>query len=94
METLHVAFGEAREAGGRGRRDGVENAEQRVGIAFLVAGDQFGVIEIVAGIHAHARRQLAAHVDLLLARQQRDLTPSTLAAWAPMMSRQVAMPAL
>ena len=51
----------------------VEDAEQRVGIALLVAGDQLGIVEVVAGIHAHAVRQAAAHGDLLLLRQERDL---------------------
>ena len=32
-----------------------------------------GVVEVVAGVHAHARRQPAAHGDLLLLVEQRDL---------------------
>ena len=39
----------------------------------LVAGDQFGIIEIVAGIHLHALVEPAAHVDLALLVEQRDL---------------------
>ena len=57
----------------RRRRDGVEDAEQRVGIALLVARDQLGVVEVVAGVHAHALRQAAAHRDLLVLVEQRNL---------------------
>ena len=42
-------------------------------IALLVTGDQLGVVEVVARIHPHAFRQAAAHGDLLLLRQERDL---------------------
>ena len=38
-----------------------------------VAGDQRRIVEIVAGIHAHARRQAAAHGDLLAVVEQRNL---------------------
>ena len=74
VEELVVAAAAERLEGGRGdRRDGVEDAEQGVGVAVLVAGDQLGVVEVVAGVHAHALRQAAAHGDLLLLRQERDL---------------------
>ena len=39
----------------------------------LVAGDELGIVEVVAGIHAHALGEAPAHGDLLLLRQQRDL---------------------
>ena len=57
----------------RRRRDGVENAEQRVGIAALVAGDQLGIVEVVAGVHAHALRNAPAHGDFLVLVEQRNL---------------------
>ena len=61
---------------GRGRRrDRIENAEQRVRIALLVALDQFREVEVVAGIHANAVRQAAAKRDLLALVEQRDLDP-------------------
>ena len=56
-----------------GRRDRVEDAEQRVAVALRVAGDQLGVVEVVAGVHAHALGQAAAHGDLLVLVEQRDL---------------------
>ena len=38
-----------------------------------VAGDQLGVVEVVARVHAHARRQAPAHGDFLVLVEQRDL---------------------
>ena len=56
-----------RAEGCRGRRrDGIENAEQRVRVTPRVAGDQLRVVKIIAGIHAYARGQPAAHGDLLV----------------------------
>ena len=55
------------------RRDRVEDAEQRVGVALLVARDQLGEIEVVTGVHPYARREAAAHRDLAVAVEQRDL---------------------
>ena len=73
VETGLVAGREPRQRVGRRRRDGIEDAEQRVGKALVVAGDQFGVVEIVAGIHLHVLVEPAAHVDLALLVEQRDL---------------------
>ncbi len=42
-------------------------------MAFFIAGDQLGVVEVVAGIHAHALWQAAAHGDFFVLGQQRDL---------------------
>ena len=72
VERRDIAAGERAERGGRGRRDGVEDAEQRVGIALRVARDQFGVVEVVAGEHADALRQAAPHGDFLVLVEQRD----------------------
>ena len=41
--------------------DRIEDAEQRVRMAVAVAGDQFGEIEIVTGVHADAFGQACAH---------------------------------
>src|SRR5262249_41938501 len=73
MEALNVTGRKACKARRSCRCDRVENAQQRVRIAFFVAGDQFGVVEIVAGIHPYVRRQLPPHLDFLLLREQRDL---------------------
>ena len=62
-----------RERGRRGRRDHVEDAEQRVREALLVAVDQLGVVEVVAGIGAHPLRQSAAQADFLVLVEQRQL---------------------
>ena len=51
VESGLVAGGKPRQRVGRRGRDGIEDAEQRMGKALAVAGDQFGIIEIVAGIH-------------------------------------------
>ncbi len=57
--------------GRRGRgRDRIEDAEQRVAVALLVAGDQLRVVEIVAGVHAHALGQAPAHDDFLILIEQ------------------------
>ena len=73
VEAGLVSGGEPRQRVGRRRRDGIEDAEQRMGETLLVAGDQFGIIEIVAGIHLHVPVEPAAHVDLALLVEQRDL---------------------
>ncbi len=73
MEGLGFVRGQPHQRGGGRRRDGVEDAEQSVRIALVVAGDQFGVVEIVAGIHEHAGFQPAAHGDLAVLVEQRDL---------------------
>ena len=73
VEAAPVAGCERRERGRGGRRDGVEDAEQRIAVALLVAGDQLRVVEVVARIHAHALGELAAHDDLLVLVEQRDL---------------------
>src|SRR6476661_5167166 len=44
MESGSVAGRELRKAGGGGRRDTVEDAEKRIGIAALVACDELGVV--------------------------------------------------
>jgi hypothetical protein len=66
METGLVARGEPRQRIGRRRRDRIENAEQRVRETLRVAGDQFCIVEFVAGIHFHARSQPTPHVDLAM----------------------------
>ena len=38
-----------------------------------IAPDQFGIVEVVTGIHADARRQTAAHRDLARVIEQRNL---------------------
>ena len=57
-----------------------------MGKALRVAGDQFGVIEIVAGIHLDVLVEPAAHVDLALLVEQRDLDAVDLAALALMIA--------
>ena len=42
-------------------------------MAAAVAGDQLGVVEVVAGVHAHALRQAGAQPDLLVPVEQREL---------------------
>src|SRR5205085_2486333 len=48
------------------------DAEQRVRKTLRVAGDQLGIVEIVAGIHLDVLVQPPAHVDLALLVEQRD----------------------
>ncbi len=78
--ALAGQMAERRRGGGR---DGVEDPEQRVRIALFIAGDQFRIVEIVARIHAHVRRQAPAHRDLLVLVEQRDLHAIDLAGVAP-----------
>jgi acyl-CoA reductase-like NAD-dependent aldehyde dehydrogenase len=60
-------------------------------LAEAVAGDQLGVVEVVAGVHAHARGQAPAHGDFLVLVQQRDLDAVDLAGCAAMMPSAVSM---
>src|ERR687894_454462 len=46
------------------RSDGVEDAKQGVGEAFVVAPDEVGVVEVVPGIHPDAIGEAAAYLDL------------------------------
>ena len=73
VEAGQVVRGQRRQRPAHRRRDRIEDAEQRVGMALRVAGDQFRVVEVVAGVHAHAARQAPAHGDLLLLVEQADL---------------------
>src|SRR5947209_10933439 len=58
---------------GRGCRcDRVENPEEGVGMTLLIAGDQLGIVEIVACIHAYAGRKPPAHCNLLLLVEERN----------------------
>src|SRR5262249_17821572 len=73
METLQVASRQpckTRRGGGRNR---VEYAQEGIRISLLVAGDQFGVVKIVAGVHSYARRYPTAHLVFLVFREQRYL---------------------
>src|SRR5947209_1359667 len=65
----------ASESGERGRGcrcDRVENPEEGVGMALFIAGDQLGIVEIVACIHAYAGRKPPAHCNLLLLLEERN----------------------
>ena len=85
VEAVAVAGGECRERCARRRRDRVEDAEQGVALALVrrradaVAGDQLGVVEVVAGVHANAFGQAPPHRDLLVLVEQRDLDAVDLA---------------
>ncbi|MCY1517728.1 hypothetical protein D9M68_524250 [compost metagenome] len=79
MKLLAVALRQCAQGGTGRRRDGVEDAQQRIALAMrrlaaeTVAGDQLGVVEVVARVHAHALRQAAAHGDFLVLVEQRNL---------------------
>ena len=66
VEAGLVAPRERAQRRGCGGRDGVEDAKQRIGMVAAVAGDELGVVEVVAGIHAHTLGQAPAHDDLFL----------------------------
>src|SRR3569833_3162477 len=77
LEDLPVLIEIAARMGGqcrrRRRREDVEDAEQRVRESLLVAVDELGVIEIVAGVAARALRQTATETDFLVLVEQRQL---------------------
>ena len=73
VERRGPAFGERRERGAGRRRDRIEDAEQGIAVALAVAGDQLGIVEVVAGVHAHARGQAGPQHDLLFLVEQRQL---------------------
>ena len=73
VEAGAVARLQLGEGRSRCRRDRVEDAEQAVRKAPIVAADQLGIVEVVAGIHRDAFRQAPPHGDLLAGVEQRDL---------------------
>ncbi len=79
MEPRGVALREFSERGGGRGRDGVEDAEQRVALAMrglaaeAIPRDELGVVEVVAGVHAHTCRQAPPHGDFLVLVEQGDL---------------------
>ena len=75
VKGREVIAGERGQGAAHRRGDGVENAQQRIGMAMRVAGNEFGVVEIIAGIHPHAFWQAAAHGDFLLVVQKGDFHP-------------------
>src|SRR5207302_1295762 len=58
-----------------GRRDRVEDPQQRVAVSLPVPQDQPVVVKVVARVHAHALGQKRAHLDFALRVQERDLDP-------------------
>ena len=68
LEGLPVAVGvagvERLERRRGGRRDGVEDAEQGIAVALVVARDQAREVEVVARVHADAGGEAAPHLDL------------------------------
>ena len=54
-------------------------SDRRCRVPLAVAGDQLRVVEVVAGIHAHPRRQPGAEQGLLVLVQQRELDAVDLA---------------
>ena len=61
-------------------------------VTLRVAGDQLGIVEIVARIHAHALRQAAPHLDLLLLVEQRNLYAIDFGGVAAMTPTATSMP--
>ena len=64
---------EARGEAEAGSGETVEDAEQRVAVALVVPGDQFGVIEVVAGIEPDTFRQSCPEGFFVRLIEQRDL---------------------
>ncbi len=66
--------------GGRcGGRYRIKNPEQSIAVTVLVTLDQFGVIEIVSCVHAHACGKTATKINLALRIQKRNLDAIDLA---------------
>ena len=80
-----VTAGKLAQRGAGGRGDGIKNAQQRVALGDVscacrakpIAGNQLGVVEIIARVHAHATHciggQAPAHGDFPVFVQQRNL---------------------
>ena len=94
VEARLVAARERRERRGGGRRDRVEDAEERVGIALLVAGDQVGEVEVVAA-YTCGRRAAGGGASRSpdAASSSEILMPSTFSGCAAMTASAVAMAA-
>ena len=56
-----------------GRSDGIENSQQRVAVTLLVAEDEAIIVEVVARIHPHARREFSPHGDFQFCVEQGNL---------------------
>src|SRR5438876_4788530 len=59
IERRAIAARERGKRRGSGRRDGVEDAEERVRMSAVVAADQRGEVEVVARVHPNAGRKTA-----------------------------------
>ena len=55
------------------RSNRVENAEKGIAVAALVTPNQRRIVEVVAGVHPHARRQAPTKLHLMLLVKQRHL---------------------
>jgi hypothetical protein len=97
VEALDLPVAQRGQRCARRRRDRVEDAEQGVAVLLVrraadaVAGDQLGVVEVVAGVHANAGGQAPPHRDLLVLVEQRDLDAVDLAGLAAMTPSAVAI---
>ena len=54
------------------RRERIEDSKQSVAIALGIPGNEFGVIEVITGIHFHAIRQTTTHDDFFVFIEQTD----------------------
>src|SRR5262249_42651494 len=66
MERIRITGRELPQSKGSSGCNGIEDAEQRIRVASVVARDQLRVVEVVASIHANALGETAAHHDLFL----------------------------
>ncbi len=73
VEIAQPCVGQRCQRGARGRCDRIEDAQQGVAMHPAVAGDQLRIIEVVAGVHAHALGQARAQRDLLVPVEQGEL---------------------
>ncbi len=84
VEGPAIVFRQRHQRRRGGRRDGVENPQQRIRMTLGVAFDQLGIVEVVAGVHPHSRGrcggarspssgQAPAHGDFLVLVEQGNL---------------------
>src|SRR5215210_1408015 len=70
--AIRVAGVECMQRGRGGGGYGVEDAEESVGEAFVIAPDEVGVVEIVARVHPDALGEAAANLDLAAGVEEGD----------------------
>jgi len=94
VERRDAILAERRERGAGRQRDRIEDAEQGIAVMLAVAGDQQGVVEVVAGVLRTPRGRRARSTISLSWSSSDSLMPSTLATLSAMIPTHTSMAAM